>query len=281
MSAIQQFLDNTQIEIVNAIERGRLKHAIFDFDGTISLLREGWPEVMAPVMMEAICGDAPVTPEIETAVWDMIDETTGINTILQMERLVELVRAQGLVPEERILDAHGYKKIYNDRLMVNVNRRISDFKAGKMPLEKAIVQGSLDFVRALYDRGLTLYLASGTDHDDVANEAAIVGAAPYFKGGIYGALRTYAESNKDKVIKEIIAKNGLHGSEVIVCGDGPVEIQNARSNGCIALGVASDEVRGYGWNMHKRQRLIRAGADLMVADFAEHEALVTYLFTTT
>jgi phosphoglycolate phosphatase-like HAD superfamily hydrolase len=275
----QTFLNGTQIEIINTVERGRLKHAIFDFDGTISLLREGWPEVMAPVMMEAICGDTPHTPAIEQEVLRVIDETTGINTILQMERLVEMVRAHALVPSDKVLDAYGYKKIYNDRLMVNVNKRIQSFKDGKMPREKAIVLGSLEFVKALHDRGLRLYLASGTDHDDVQNESNIVGAAQYFKGGIYGALRTFAESNKDKVIKEIIAKNDLHGSEVLVCGDGPVEIQNAKSNGCIALGIASDEVRGRGWDMHKRDRLVRAGADLMIADFGDGNALLDYLFT--
>jgi phosphoglycolate phosphatase-like HAD superfamily hydrolase len=275
----QHFLPNTQIELVRPIERGRLKHAILDFDGTVSLLREGWQKVMAPVMMEAICGSAPVTPEIEKKVWDTIEETTGINTILQMEHLVEMVRAHGFVSEGEVLDAYGYKAIYNERLMKNVNERITRFSKGELPLVDVIVRGSLDFVKALHDRGLTLYLASGTDHDDVTNEAGLVGAAQYFKGGIYGALRTFAESNKDKVIKEIIAKNDLHGSEVIVCGDGPVEIQNAKSNGCIALGIASDEVRGFGWDMHKRNKLVGCGADLMVPDFTEWETLIDYLFS--
>ena len=276
----QLFLSGTQIEIVRQIERGRLKHAIFDFDGTVSLLREGWQQVMAPVMMEAICGEEPITPGIEKEVWDLIEETTGINTILQMEHLVELVKKKGLIAPGAILDAYGYKAIYNERLMVSVNERIKRLAAGQTKVEDVIVKGSLDFVKALYDRGLTLYLASGTDHDDVQNEATLTGAAQYFKGGIYGALRTFAESNKDKVIKEIIAKNDLHGSEVIVCGDGPVEIMNAKSNGCIALGVASDEVKGFGWNMHKRDKLVGVGADLMVCDFAEWDKLVDYLFTT-
>ena len=83
----RNYLEGTQIEIINEVERGRLKHALFDFDGTVSLLREGWQLVMAPLMVEMICGDTPPTPEIEEEVREFIDDSTGIQTILQMERL--------------------------------------------------------------------------------------------------------------------------------------------------------------------------------------------------
>ena len=37
------------IELLSpAIERGRFRHVLFDFDGTISVIREGWERVMAP-----------------------------------------------------------------------------------------------------------------------------------------------------------------------------------------------------------------------------------------
>ena len=41
--------------------------------------------------------------------------------------------------------------------------------------------------------------------------------------------------------------------------------------GGIALGVASDEVRRYGWNTAKRARLIRAASDYLVPDWSRHE----------
>jgi phosphoglycolate phosphatase-like HAD superfamily hydrolase len=105
-----------------------------------------------------------------------------------------------------------------------------------------------------------------------------VGAAPCFKGGIFGALKTFQEYSKDKVIKGILKDYNLHGSELFVVGDGPVEIRNAKSNGALAVGVASDEVAGHGLNAHKRERLIRAGADIIVADFEEGDRLARYLF---
>lgn len=273
----RRFVPGTQIEIVRERKLGAFKHALFDFDGTVSLLREGWQEVMAPVMLESVVGDTEPTPEIEAAVREYIEESTGINTILQMEHLVEMVRRFGRVPEERILDAYGYKKIYNDRLMQVVNERIARLERGDLSVEQATLRGATDFVRRLHDRGLHMYVFSGTDQPDVRHEAELVGVASYFEE-ILGALRTYAESNKEKIIKELIARHNLHGTEVLVVGDGPVEIQHGREHDCVSVGVASNEVLGCGWNERKRERLIRAGADIVIPDFSEGERLEAYLF---
>ncbi|NIA30685.1 MAG: hypothetical protein GWP06_12335 [Actinobacteria bacterium] len=272
-------LPGTDIRIYNdKIERGRIKYVIFDFDGTVSILREGWEKIMEPVMVESICGDHKPTPEIIDKVKRFIDETTGIQTILQMEGLVKLVEKHGMVPKEKILDAKGYKKIYNDRLMVPVNERISQLERGEKTLYDYTLRGALDFCKKLYDRGLTMYLASGTDQHDVRNESAKVTAAQYFKGGIYGAIGSVEEYSKDKVIKQILSENDLHGSELVVFGDGPVEIRNAKDNGAIAVGVASDEVVGHGWNEAKIKRLTSANCDILIPDFSEGDALIKYLF---
>lgn len=272
-----QYIPGTDIRILRETKRGKFKYGLFDFDGTVSLLREGWQQVMGPLCVEMICGDQPHTPEIEKAVEDYIAESTGINTILQMEHLVKMVREHGFVPEEKILDAHGYKAIYNDRLMVRVKERIARLQTGDLPVEEVVVKGSLDFVKALYDRGLEMYIFSGTDLEDVQNESRLVGAAQYFTE-IWGALRTYQESNKEKIIKNIIAQHDLHGTEVLVVGDGPVEIRLAHEHGCVSVGVCSDELRGYGWNEEKVERLTKAGADILVSDFSEVDALLEYLF---
>lgn len=273
----RNFLPGTQIEIVREPQRGRFKHALLDFDGTVSLLREGWQQVMKPVMVECICGDHLATADIEKAVEDYIDESTGINTILQMEHLVKMVHEYGLVPEDRILDAHGYKAIYNDRLMKRVRERIAMLEKGELTLEETTLRGAVDFVKCLRERGLRMYIFSGTDQPDVQHEAAITGVAQYFDE-IRGALRTYAEQNKEQIIKDLIAKHDLHGTEVLVIGDGPVEIRHGRENGCVSIGVCSDEIRRHGWNMRKRERLLRAGADILIPDFAERDALMQYLF---
>jgi phosphoglycolate phosphatase-like HAD superfamily hydrolase len=265
------------IRIIRETKRGRFKHALFDFDGTVSLLREGWQQVMGPLMVEMIGGDTAPTPAIEQAVDAYVAESTGINTILQMEHLVEMVREYGFVPEARVLDAHGYKAIYNERLMVRVRERIAQLQSGKLAPEDVTVRGSLEFVRAVHARGLHMYIFSGTDRDDVRNESQLVGAAHYFEE-IWGALRTYQESNKEMIIKTIIKEHELHGSEVLVVGDGPVEIRLGHEHGCISVGVCSDEIRGHGWNEEKAQRLTNAGADILIPDFTDTARLIDYLF---
>ena len=54
------YLTETEFEICDPemLERlGHIKHAVFDHDGTISSLRQGWEEIMEPVMMKSILGD--------------------------------------------------------------------------------------------------------------------------------------------------------------------------------------------------------------------------------
>ena len=276
----RNYLPGTRIEIIHEVERGKLKHALFDFDGTVSILREGWQNIMAPVMIEMICGDTTPTQDIIGEVRRVIDETTGIQTIFQMQKLVEMVRAHGLVPEEAIRTPVAYKAVYNERLMVPVNERIRKLECGELAIDQVTLRGALDFVRRLRERGVTLYVFSGTDRDDVRNEAGKVGAAQYFNE-IWGAVPSIEEYSKEKVLKEIIAAHGLHGSEVMTVGDGPVEIRNGKENGCITLGVASDEVAGHGLDEQKRERLIRAGADILIGDFGEGPALIDYLFLST
>jgi len=272
-------IPGTEILVLNKnVERGKIRYAIFDFDGTISILREGWEKIMEPVMIESICGDQPVTEEIVARVRKFIDDTTGIQTILQMEGLVEMVKEFGLVPKEKVLDAWGYKKIYNDRLMVPVRQRIADLQNGRQSLTNCTVAGSLDFCQQLYERQVIMYTASGTDQEDVRHEAKVLGVDGWFTGGVYGAIGTVEEYSKDKVIKEILRNNHLHGSELVVLGDGPVEIRNAKENGAIAIGIASNEVTGRGWEARKIDRLSRAGCDLLMPDFTFGHQLLEYLF---
>lgn len=273
----RKYLPNTQIEIINEAELGRIKHVLFDFDGTISLLREGWQHIMAPVCVEIICGETAPTDAIRHAVAEMIDETTGIQTIFQMERLVEMVRAHGLVPEHAVKTAADYKEVYNDRLMVPVRERLARLASGALTKEAATVRGAERLLDLFQGRGATMYVFSGTDRDDVRNEAAQLGVAPYFVE-IWGAIPSTVDYSKEKVIRELIAQHDLHGSEVLAVGDGPVELRNVKEHGGIALGVCSNEETGEGWDETKRTRLIRAGADILVPDFKEAETLVRYLY---
>ena len=270
-------MDGADIEIIHDSPRGNFKHILFDFDGTISLLREGWQDIMTPLCVEMICGGPSDDAEVLRAVETMIDETTGIQTIFQMERLREMVREFGRVPEDEILDPPGYKEIYNDRLLVPVRERLARLASGERSVADFTVDGVHDFLDRLKQRGAEMYVFSGTDRDDVRRECATLEAAPYFNE-IWGALPSVDEYSKEKVIREIMAEHGLHGGEVMAVGDGPVELRNIKDAGGYAIGVCSDEKTGRGWDLAKRDRLVNAGADILVPDFLEAERLTAYLF---
>jgi phosphoglycolate phosphatase-like HAD superfamily hydrolase len=256
---------------------GKIRHALFDFDGTLSVMREGWEGVMLPVMLESIGGQQPVTPEIEAEVREYIDRSTGILTIQQMEWLAQAVRRYGMVKDP--LTAAQYKAIYLQRLMLRVRDRIDSVRDGRARPDERMLAGAADFIKGLWERGVVLYLASGTDHQDMYNEASVLGMAPYFTGGIYGALDQSEANGKERVIQRILDEHHLSGDELLVAGDGPVEIREAKVRGAISLGVASDEIHRSGWNLLKIPRLTNAGVDLIVPDFTHAQDLLRLLVT--
>jgi phosphoglycolate phosphatase-like HAD superfamily hydrolase len=236
------------------------------------VLREGWEGVMIPLMVEMICGDTPPSPAIEAEVRDYVDRSTGILTIEQMDWLVEAVGRYGLAGKPKT--AAEYKALYLERLLVGVRSRLEALERGTMSAEEKMIAGAAGFVQALERRGMQLYLASGTDHADVVREARALGIQPIFGEKIYGALDHSQAHNKAFVIQRILNEHGLGGPELLVVGDGPVEIREAVARGATALGVASDEVRRQGWKAAKTPRLKAAGAHLLIPDFTRAHTLL-------
>jgi rfaE bifunctional protein kinase chain/domain len=280
------FHPNTQIEIVTAPPATRnFSHAIFDNDGTLSTLRQGWEEVMEPMMVRSILGEAAGTVDERTyhtvldRVREFIDRTTGIQTIVQMEGLGRMVRDFGFVPKDKLLTAEGYKEIYNQALMVRVDERIRRLESGELEPSDFIVKRSVEFVSRLVEHDIVVYLASGTDHADVRREAGALGYARLFAGHIYGAVGDIHNDPKKKVIEKILAQIGSGtGSSILTFGDGPVEIRETQRRGGYTVGVASNEPRRFGLNPAKRKRLVEAGADLIIPDFSQFRQLIPLLF---
>jgi phosphoglycolate phosphatase-like HAD superfamily hydrolase len=266
----------TGIEVINQVSTGRIRSVLFDFDGTLSLIREGWQHVMVPMMVELLLD----TPEhesedaIQACVSTYVEELTGKQTIYQMLRLCEEIQKRGGLPK----DPAEYKHDYLARLWERIQTRVADLESGVASPDDWLVPGARALLETLIGRGVILYLASGTDHADVLREAAALDISRYFGQRIHGALDRYWEFSKEMLIGEITRTHGLHGPEFAGFGDGFVEIENTKGVGGIAIGVASDEKRREGIDEWKRRRLIRAGADLIIPDFRQHEALISYLW---
>lgn len=252
---------------------GQLRAAVFDFDGTLSTLRHGWEAVMRALMLECI-GRGGAGPALEKEVDDYIDQSTGIQTVYQMQWLADRVRAAGHAAEGR--DLWWYKEEYNRRLMEKIASRIREVTVHPEKREEHTVKGSEVFLSALREKGIELYLASGTDHEDVAKEADALGLAGYFTL-IRGAPSRQMACSKEKVIRLILQEKRLEPESLLIVGDGKVEISLGASFGAFTLGVASNEETRRGVNEAKRARLIKAGADVLTGDFSDTAGLLRAL----
>lgn len=261
------------MEIININSpKSRVKALLFDFDGTVSTLRCGWEKVMGPLFCEVLDDGTLSADELKAKVDKYIDESTGIQTALQMEWLKAEVEKQGRQP----LDIWDYKDEYNTRLMKDIKRKLSEIESGELKADDFLMMGSVEFLKALRENGVKIYVASGTDHPDVVNEATALGVIGYFDE-IKGAPLREKSCSKEAVIKRLISDNGLSGDELCVCGDGKVEIALGKEVGARAIGLASNERERKGVDSAKRERLIKAGADIIVGDFLEKDALLEFL----
>ena len=84
-------------------------------------------------------------------------------------------------------------------------------------------------------RGLRLYLASGTDHANVKEEAALLGVAPFFEDRIFGAQEDLSSFSKAILVREIVSRAGFEAKELLVFGDGYIEIEEVKKVGGIAV----------------------------------------------
>ncbi len=263
------------IETLSNKARGHFRFAVFDFDGTISLIRQGWQEVMKGYFVEVMAEQLPGADrdELASCVDDFVDYNTGKQTIYQCIALHDELEKRGAMA----LEPQDYKDEYHRRLLERIDYRLAGLEAGTLDPRDWVVPGSFELLEALRAQGLRLYLASGTDEAYVLDEARLLGVTDYFDG-IHGAQREYKLFSKKKVIEDIIRRHGLAGPELVGFGDGYVEIENVREAGGFAVGVASDEQNRSGVDEWKRSRLSKAGADVIIPDYAETAKLMEFLF---
>lgn len=268
---------NNKIEILReGAVATRARVALFDFDGTVSVIRSGWVEVMVPMMVEELV--ALKTGESEEALTAIVKEfvgrLTGKQTIYQMFALCEEIEKRGGKPQ----DALVYKHRYLDLLMDKIRGRLDDLRSGKASPDEYLVPGSRALLEGLKDRGFKLFLASGTDDKFVKDEAALLDLTRYFDGGVYGALDDYKSFSKAILIKQLIENAGFAGDEFLGFGDGYVEIENVRAVGGVTVGVATDEPACLKIDDWKRNRLAGVGADYIIPNFLCHGELFKLLF---
>jgi bifunctional ADP-heptose synthase (sugar kinase/adenylyltransferase)/phosphoglycolate phosphatase-like HAD superfamily hydrolase len=268
--------------ILSRVPARPYRHVVFDHDGTISTLREGWEAVMRRHMLRAITGESGSCPPEEQArvmedIDQFIDRTTGVQTIIQMHGLAEMVARSRYM--QKVRTPAEYKASYVAELRERVTDNLQGLASGCRTVEDFTVRGAVDFLNELHERGVALYLASGTDLEDTRAEARALGYADLFSG-IFGSVDDVDNDPKRVVLNQIFRTIPEDERDLVaVFGDGPVEMREGRRCGAACIGVMSDEVRRYGWNPEKRQRLVSAGAHLLIPDFTDRDGLVSLLWS--
>ena len=265
--------------VENIVPGASARHArvvLFDFDGTLSLIRSGWMNVMVPMMVEILVdlktgeSEAELRALVEEFVWRL----TGKETIYQMIAFAEAIEARG----GKALEPLAYKQMYLDRLWLKIEARIESLRRGQADPEQYLVPGSRELLERLKERGLKMYLASGTDEIYMKEEARLLGVTKYFDGGVYGALDDYKSFSKAILIQRILSGAEFQGHQFLGFGDGYVEIEEVKNVGGVAVGVASEEPACERVDQWKRQRLIGVGADYIVPNYLCGEELFSSLF---
>ena len=226
-----------------------IRQVLFDFDGTLSLVRAGWAEVMTEMFLENLA-DADRAFVVES-----IMALNGKATIHQMDWLATQRQESGTAQD------------HLDEFLRRLQKLIDERLAGDR--EKLLVFGARALLETLTARGCTLHIASGTDERAVRREAEALGIAHFFGGRIHGAQPDAMAFSKMEIIEAILRDYDCPGEALLSFGDGHIETANTKSVGGLAVAVASDEAEpGSGRvDAAKRERLLAAGADVVIADF--------------
>jgi phosphoglycolate phosphatase-like HAD superfamily hydrolase len=267
--------ESPPIEITHDFQPRPLRAAILDFDGTLSLLRRNWQQVMIPMMLRILqqTGSDESDQQLEMLVKQFVTQLTGKQTIYQMIQLAEEVQLRGGQPQQPL----EYKQQYHQLLMQQVEGRLAGVRSGEIPVDSMRVPGSLELLECLRDNGLELYLASGTDLVYVEQEVKLLGLDQFFGKHIYGAVDDYKNFSKAMIIEQMIDKIGLEPEQLLGFGDGYVEIEQVRKVGGLAVGVASNELTREGIDPWKRERLTAAGANMIIPDYRDLAGLMNAL----
>jgi beta-phosphoglucomutase-like phosphatase (HAD superfamily) len=267
------------IEIVRPFSGRSLSVGLFDFDGTLSDERVGWPNlIVANNVAYLIAFTSPHLEhrQAEGLVLADIEATIGIPTYLQMKRLRTIIEKHGYQGPE--LDPRMFKDSYNDTLVGMVSSRRAQLATGEMTMDDLRIDGAMELLQRVSARlSKGIYLASGSDLDAVTESVEHLGYSEFFpKERIAAAGSLGPEDDaKEAVIQGLLSNSGIQGDsgirgeELVTFGDGFPEMLYTHRAGGVCVGIVSRDQSHYEHLGHfteeqKKQRLLNAGAHLIV-----------------
>lgn len=269
-------LSRRAVELTKSLEpRPEISHVVFDFDGTLSWLRHGWPQIMLSVFHEYLPRWAYEAPEdYERPLNHIVLGMNGTPSILQMVEFTKLARAR----EEKVPDAESLRQEFQHKLDLAIAARIEKIRSGEATSDDYVVFGGKALLQELQRSGLKMAVISSSLQERVMEEAEVLQITEFFDGRIYGSIDPATFSKAD-VFGRFTRDARIRGEHLLSFGDGPVETIVVKQLGGIAVAVCSDEEHNGSGIMDptKRDMLMDAGADAAIPDFRDAIALTDYL----
>lgn len=259
--------------------RSQIRLIVFDFDGTLSWIRHGWPDMMRGVMARAAADALPeASRPTEAELLDIVLGMNGRPSIVQMTRCADLIAERG-GPRPEPTDL---LREYAGTLDAAIARRADEVRTGRAADDAYVVFGARALLEHLAARDFVLYVLSTTAQDRVRHEAELLGLTRYFGSGgerIIGGTGDPAKFSKKAEMERMLAETGLTGDRLLSFGDGPAEARAAKELGGLAVAVCSDEAVNGSGVLHpfKRRQIMDAGADAAVPDYRDAVALADWL----
>jgi len=248
-----------EIKIINN-KKAKILAAIVDWDGTISLLREGWNKVMKDYIANYIS----LNPQKKDLLWaeNFIKETMGENTVDQMLGMMAKAHENGVknMPiDQKKRKNLAEKQRIKYRKSLEEKMRSKRIKRAKVHPGEFINKGIKKFLQELKKRNVKIFVISGSEQKErggIEEEVEILKLKHYFEKvfGYNGQIHPYTKENALKwIIKKYKIKNPL---QILVVGDGPKEIKTGRDFGTITIGLVSNNL--------SKKNLLKSGADYIV-----------------
>lgn len=246
---------------------------VFDFDGTLSWLRHGWPELMHAVLRPHFtANEGESAAAFDERLFDEIYSHNGVPTADYMRLFAVRFGSQKPLDPDQLLAS------YSLHLEKAIAERSAMIRSGARPADDFIVHGAVALLQMIRDRGIELAVLSGTLQHRVVEEAGLLGLSHFFGGRIVGSTID-GQFTKRAALEQFLAARNLCGAQLLSFGDGAVEIRETKALGGLAVAVASDEHHnGSGTpDFRKERSLISAGADCVIADYRDPAALLKTL----
>ena len=269
-------MSTAPIEFARSYQPRAIRHVLMDWDGTTSLSRGGWAGIMAGLYAEHLPKLAGENDAVrrEFAHAELMT-LNGKPSIHQMAHLAELVRQRGGMSAS----AEEYHDEFQRRLGNAVRTRLERVRAEPPGTDSLLVRGVRAFFEALRARDIPLTLATGSVLHEVRHETELLDVARYFEAMHGPQTLEDRDFSKGAIIAGLLRERGLDGATLLAFGDGPVEIRETKAVGGIAIAVASDEENHGSGRMDpaKRETLLGAGADGVIADFHAAQEIIEAL----